>query len=98
MRLLSTESRAPSIICPVRRRDTGPEPAWKAPWCAYPIPGGRAKAESRQKGKVTQPAASTVSEQTALPSTDPKTSPKPRAPAAGAVTRSEERLLSAAGA
>ena len=40
---------------------------------------------------MTQPAASTVSEQTALPSTYPKTSPKPRAPAAGAVTRSEER-------
>ena len=47
---------------------------------------------------MTQPAASTVSEQTALPSTYPKTSPKPRAPAAGAVTRSEEGLLSAAGA
>ena len=40
---------------------------------------------------MTQPAASTVSKQTALPSTYPKTSPKPRAPAAGAVTRSEKR-------
>ena len=41
--------REPSIICPVRRRDTGPEPAWKAPWCADPIPGGRAKAGSPGK-------------------------------------------------
>ena len=38
-------------------------------------------------------AASTVSEQTALPSTYPKTSPKPRAPAAGNWPRTKRALI-----